>query len=121
MDHVTAKADRIVVQKGWGYEDWIWNQEYCGKILYFVKDKCCSWHYHALKDEVLYLQSGSILVKYSDGDDINQAQEVILKPGNAFHVPTGLRHRMIALEESYIFEFSTHHEDSDSIRILKGD
>ena len=31
------------VQKGWGFEKWIVNcQEYCGKLLYFVKDKQCS-------------------------------------------------------------------------------
>ena len=47
------------VQKGWGYERWIVNcEEYCGKLLFFEKDKKCSWHYHVLKDEVFYLQSG---------------------------------------------------------------
>src|SRR5262245_35736937 len=109
MEFVTLPEQRTQVPKGWGKEDWLWNEEYCGKILYFLEGICCSWHYHALKDEVLYLQSGSVLVKYSYGDDITQAQEVFLTPGNAFHVPTGLRHRIIALEESYIFEFSTHH------------
>ena len=35
------------VPKGWGYEKWIANSEdYCGKLLYIVKDKKCSWHYH---------------------------------------------------------------------------
>ena len=55
------------VPKGWGFEKWIVNcDEYCGKLLYFVKGKMCSWHYHKLKDEVFYIQSGKILVKYSD-------------------------------------------------------
>ena len=32
-----------IVQKGWGEEIWIHNnEEYCGKLLYFVKDKKCS-------------------------------------------------------------------------------
>ena len=33
-----------------------------------------------LKDEVFYLQSGKMLVKYSDGDDIEEANELILEP-----------------------------------------
>jgi quercetin dioxygenase-like cupin family protein len=110
------------VPKGWGFEKWIVNnEEYCGKLLYLVKGKCCSWHYHKLKDEVFYLQSGRILVKYSDLDDLSGAQEIVLVPGDNFHVYRGLRHRMIALEDSEVFEFSTQHFDSDSHRIIKGD
>ena len=41
------------VPKGWGFEKWIVNcEKYCGKLLYFAKDKKCSWHYHKIKDEV---------------------------------------------------------------------
>jgi len=122
MGHVTSPEQRHRVPKGWGHEDWIWNSDlYCGKLLYFNDGKRCSWHYHKLKDEVLYLQSGQILVRFSTEDDISKAQEVALKPGDAFHVPVGLRHQMVATGESIIFEFSTHHEDSDSIRIARGD
>lgn len=112
--------DMHYVEKTWGYERWIWNEEYCGKILFFRKDCRCSWHYHLKKDEVLYLQRGSVLVKYSEGDDISKAEEVTLQPGDSFHVPVGLRHQMVALKRSYITEFSTHHEDEDSIRINAG-
>jgi len=50
------------VSKGWGHEKVICNtEEYCGKLLYFVKGKKCSFHYHKLKDETFYLQSGKIL------------------------------------------------------------
>ena len=81
----------------------------------------CSWHYHELKDEVFYIQSGKILVKFSEGDDIEAADEIILEQGDNFHVYRGLRHRMIALEDTELFEFSTQHFDSDSYRIEKGD
>jgi len=110
------------VPKGWGFEKWIVNcEEYCGKLLYFVKGKRCSWHYHELKDEVFYIQSGKILVKYSDTDNIKLSQEVILERGDNFHVYRGLRHQMIALEDTELFEFSTQHFDTDSHRIVKGD
>jgi len=110
------------VRKGWGYERWIVNKdEYCGKLLFFNKDKRCSWHFHKLKDEVFYLQSGKMIVKYSDNDDIEKSKELMLFPGMNFYVYPGLRHQMIALEDSELFEFSTQHFDSDSYRILKGD
>ena len=110
------------VPKGWGFEKWIVNnEEYCGKLLYLVKGKRCSWHYHILKDEVFYIQSGKVLVKYSDGDSISDSKETILNKGDSFHVYRGLRHQMVAIEDSEIFEFSTQHFDSDSHRLIKGD
>ena len=55
------------VSKGWGHEKWIVNfPEYCGKLLYFEKGKRCSWHFHKIKDEVFYLQSGKLIVKYGN-------------------------------------------------------
>ena len=110
------------VPKGWGFEKWIVNcEEYCGKLLYFVKGKRCSWHHHKLKDVVFYIQSGKLVVKYSDDDDLAEANELILEKGDSFHVYRGLRHQMVALEDTELFEFSTQHFDSDSYRIIKGD
>jgi mannose-6-phosphate isomerase-like protein (cupin superfamily) len=110
------------VKKGWGYEKWIVNkEEYCGKLLFFNKDKCCSWHYHKIKDEVFYLQSGKMIVKFSEGDDIQEAEQMLLEPGQNFYIYPGLRHQMIALKDSELYEFSTQHFDEDSYRIIKGD
>ena len=121
------KLEIKFVPKGWGFEKWIVNcEEYCGKLLYFVKGKRCSWHYHKLKDEVFYVQSGKLRVLYSEDDEIYEdgaliANETILGPGDNFHVYRGLRHQMIALEDTELFEFSTQHFDEDSYRIIKGD
>ena len=110
------------VSKGWGFEKWIVNtEEYCGKLLYFAKSKKCSWHYHKLKDETFYIQSGKILLKYSDSDDISDANEIILNKGDKFHIYRGLRHQMFALEDTELFEFSTQHFDEDSHRLERGD
>ena len=62
-----------------------------------------------------------MLVKYSDEDELSDAKELILEKGDNFHVYRGLRHQMIALEDTELFEFSTQHFDSDSYRIKKGD
>ncbi len=108
--------------KGWGYEKWIVNKpEYCGKLLFFNKGKKCSWHFHKIKDEVFYLQSGKLLVKYSDDENLENAKELVLNAGDSFHVYIGLKHQMIALEDSELFEFSTQHFEDDSYRITKGD
>ncbi len=110
------------VPKGWGYEKWIVNtDEYCGKLLFFDEGKRCSWHYHNLKDETFYLQSGRILLYYGDSDDLAKANDCILEPGDKFHIYRGLRHQMIAVESSELFEFSTEHFDEDSYRVIKGD
>ena len=114
--------DITFVSKGWGFEKWIVNkEEYCGKLLYFVKGKKCSWHYHKLKDEVFYVQSGKIKVIHSTGDSLQNAVSVVLEKGDTFHVYRGLRHQMTALEDTELFEFSTQHFDSDSYRVEKGD
>jgi len=60
-------------------------------------------------------------VKYTNLDNLETANEVILEKGDNFHVYRGLKHQMIALEDTELFEFSTQHFDSDSYRIQKGD
>jgi quercetin dioxygenase-like cupin family protein len=111
-----------VVQKGWGYEKWICNsKDYCGKLLFFNKGKRSSFHYHKLKDETFYIQSGKVLLKHSNSDKIEEVDEIILNTGDSFHIDNRLRHQIVALEETELIEFSTEHFDSDSHRIIKGD
>ena len=116
--------DAKYVSKGWGYEKWIVNkEEYCGKLLFFFKNKQCSWHYHKEKDETFYIQSGRMKLFWADKNesDINNANVRVLEKGDIWHVPRGQRHRMLALEDTELFEFSTEHFDEDSYRIEKGD
>jgi len=112
-------------KKGWGYEDWIVNNDkYCGKLLLFEKNKKCSLHYHKIKDETFYLQSGKLkliladsLEEYNNGDVV----EIIMEKGDCLYIWPGRVHQMIALEDSELFEFSTRHIEEDSYRIIKGD
>jgi mannose-6-phosphate isomerase-like protein (cupin superfamily) len=111
------------VEKGWGWEDWIWNgPDYCGKILHFFDGKQCSWHYHEIKEETFLIKEGRIFLLYGWDHDISKAASKVLDTGDSFHVPPGLVHRMKGYKgDAEIIEFSTHHEDSDSYRVLKGD
>ena len=124
MAKVSLQTEDIVyVSKGWGYEKWVVNkQQYCGKLLFFFKGKRCSWHYHKVKDETFYIQSGKIKLLWSDDDeDITKANRIILNKGDVWHVKVGQIHQMIALEDTELFEFSTEHFDEDSYRVIKGD
>lgn len=113
---------REIVPKGWGYEEVLINTPlYCAKILHMNMDKMLSWHYHNIKDETFYVENGKVKVLFGWTDDIEKADAVVLSAGDTFHVPTGLRHRIIGLENSRVFEFSTQHFDEDSIRVIKGD
>ena len=46
-----------------------------------------------------------MVVKYSEGDDIENVGIKTLVPGDNFHVYRGLRHQMIALEDSECLNF----------------
>ena len=110
------------VPKGWGWEKWIANSpEYCGKLLFIKKNHRCSWHYHILKDETFYLQSGKIHLFYGKTDNLEDAKTMILEPGDSFHCCRETRHQMVAIEDAELFEFSTQHFDSDSNRVIPGD
>jgi mannose-6-phosphate isomerase-like protein (cupin superfamily) len=122
IDYNQNTSPHHFVPKGWGFEIWIENNDkYCGKILHMEAGKKFSWHYHKNKDETFYVQKGRIKLLYGWNHDKTQALELILGPDSSFHIPPGLVHQAIALEDTDIFEFSTHHEDSDSYRIEKGD
>lgn len=114
--------EKTVVEKGWGYEEILINSPlYCSKILHINKDKQLSWHYHNIKDETFYVENGKVLLFYGQDNDILSANILMLQPGDTFNVPVGLRHRLKAVENSRVFEFSTQHFDEDSIRVIKGD
>lgn len=122
LDDLRVIPGANYVKKGWGYEKWIVNTpEYCGKILHIDRGRRCSWHYHAVKDETFYVQSGAVMIFISDEDDVESAKMTVLHEGDALHIPPGTRHYFRAIEDTDVFEFSTHHDDADSIRIKRGD
>jgi mannose-6-phosphate isomerase-like protein (cupin superfamily) len=136
---VLNPAEMKFVPKRWGWESWIANNElYCGKILFIKAGKWLSYHYHKIKDEVLYVQSGRMNVTsgklkdeeyYPSGQNhlsdalwINKADLGVvvceeLGPNSAFHVTPWMPHQMEALEDTVVIEFSTKHRDEDSYRV----
>ena len=128
-----------MVSKSWGFEKRIINNDkYCGKLLYVVKNKHTSLHYHKSKDETFYVHAGKAKVYYTDNlkqaktcvDNailnpadgslsipIHQLESVTLNVGDAFRVPAGRVHRIYAVEDIQLYEFSTTHDEGDTVRL----
>lgn len=110
-----------VVPKGWGKEIiFVNNDEYCGKLLCFDKDKKFSMHYHIKKKETWYVSKGSFILVWVETDTGTTHTEYI-KVGDVITNERGEPHQLIALEDSEVFEVSTKHYDEDSFRMWKGD
>jgi mannose-6-phosphate isomerase-like protein (cupin superfamily) len=102
------------VSKPWGYElIFAHTDKYVGKILHVDQGHSLSLQYHEMKDETLYVVRGELrLTIESDGD----RREVMLREGEAFHIPPRLIHRMEAVVDTDVAEVSTIELD-DVIRL----
>ena len=109
------------VSKGWGNELIIENNEmYCGKLLRFKGGFKFSMHYHMDKDETWYVEEGNFLYRWIDTETAD-IHESMISEGDVVRQRPGQPHQLEAIEDGRIFEVSTHHEDSDSYRVIKGD
>lgn len=103
------------VEKPWGYElIWAKTDRYVGKLLVIRKGHRLSFQYHRKKEETIYLSSGRMEFDYQEEGGVRQKK--VLNPGDSFHIPAGLRHRMTALEDCQVFEASTP-ELADVVRL----
>jgi quercetin dioxygenase-like cupin family protein len=103
------------VEKPWGHElIWAVTDRYVGKVLHIKKGHQLSLQYHNKKDETVMVWAGKMrFVHFADGQEPSHTD---MGPGEAFHVTPGLRHRMIALEDTDVFEVSTTELD-DVVRL----
>lgn len=136
------------VPKGWGGEEiLVNNQWYCAKNLYVMKGLKCSFHYHKLKHETFFVQKGKVKLYYLTTSKFSEVKNTgfvevhnhilenmkevlennphlfickVLSVGDEFEIPPGLPHSFYGVYNSKILEVSTHSEDSDSYRIIKG-
>ena len=116
----TKKLPVEIVEKGWGKEViFVNNDEYCGKLLCFEKDKKFSMHYHIKKKETWYVSKGRFILIWVETDTGTTHTEY-LKVGDVITNERGEPHQLIALEDAEVFEVSTKHYDEDSFRMWKG-
>jgi mannose-6-phosphate isomerase-like protein (cupin superfamily) len=110
-----------LVPKGWGSEFiFATNDKYCGKFLNFETGAKFSMHFHAVKDETWYVQSGKFIVQYIDTTNA-EVKDKYLEVGDTWHNPPLLPHRLICVEEGSIIEVSTPDSVEDNYRVMAGD
>jgi mannose-6-phosphate isomerase-like protein (cupin superfamily) len=113
-------TEGCIVDKNWGKEIVFVNNElYCGKILVFKRGFKFSLHYHVIKQETWYVQSGSFIFNWIDTEH-GKTHTMELFKGDSVTIPRGMPHQLHAITDGEIFEVSTQHFDSDSYRIEKG-
>jgi mannose-6-phosphate isomerase len=102
------------VTKPWGEEIiFAETDRYVGKILRVLRGESLSLQYHRRKDETLYLARGRMKLSIQEGGGM---VERIFQPGDSCHIPPGTRHRLVAEEDSEVFEVSTPDLD-DVVRL----
>ena len=96
--------------KPWGYEKTIvLTDKYLTKELYLMKNEGTSHHKHSKKDETMHITSGEVLIKF---DDI----ETSVKKNKTIRIEPCTPHKILALENTILQEYSTPHPN-DTIRI----
>ncbi|MCX5741241.1 MAG: cupin domain-containing protein [Proteobacteria bacterium] len=103
------------VDKPWGHElIWAKTDRYVGKILHIRAGEALSLQYHRQKDETIMLLSGRMRFVYFFEGEPERERE--LTPREPVHITPGMRHRMIALEDTDVLEVSTTELD-DVVRL----
>ena len=103
------------VEKPWGHElIWAKTDRYVGKILHVRAGEALSLQFHRVKDETIMVLTGKLRF-----ESFAEGQEPIIRelgPREPFHISPGLRHRMIAIEDTDVVEVSTPELD-DVVRL----
>ena len=114
IDRLFATLPVKRVPKPWGYELIFANTDrYAGKILHVNRGESLSLQFHEIKEETLFVVSGELRLTIEvDGD----RRELILRTGEAFHIPPRMIHRMEAVKDTDVAEVSTPELD-DVVRL----
>lgn len=101
-------------EKPWGYELlWALTEHYAAKILHVDANGSLSLQLHREKQETMCVLNGLVQLEIQhDGE----ASVIILGPGESFHIPAGVIHRLSATVSSDVLEASTP-ELQDVIRL----
>lgn len=109
------RAEDSRVAKPWGFEiRWAITDRYLGKVLHINKGEALSLQYHERKDECQYIFKGAIDMELGGADGTLTTRR--MRAGDTVHLTPGTRHRLIAVEDTDIFEVSTPEID-DVVRL----
>jgi len=103
-----------IVGKPWGREViFAENERYAGKLLHLAAGHSLSLQYHERKDETLYVLEGEVVLLV---EVEGKMTEMALKPGEAYRIRPGTRHRMRAERPCVLVEVSSPELD-DVVRL----
>jgi mannose-6-phosphate isomerase len=111
------KKERIleVIEKPWGKEEIVEiNRSYMMKKLTMWKGERCSLQYHQVKQETIYVLSGWLRI--STGPTKDNLANHVYGPDTYVTIPSGMVHRMDAVENCVYLEASTP-EMEDVVRL----
>ena len=103
--------EKKIINKPWGHEI-VWSQtdNYAGKILVINAGQRLSKHYHAKKEETIYVLNGELTIE-------TEKEKTKITTGQSFHIKPKTIHRFCAYNGAVeVVEVSTPELD-DVIRI----
>ena len=101
-------------EKPWGYELlFALTSNYAGKVIFVKKGHRLSLQYHEKKDETMYVYQGKLLLEIEQNGKMSKSE---VTSGNSIRVPVMTKHRIKAVEDTYVFEVSTP-ELEDVVRL----
>lgn len=105
------------LEREWGHEVFVAEtSQYLGKVLRMKAGTKGGLQYHMEKDETFCLLEGKAWVRSDDG--LGNLIQVVMLPGESYHIPPGAPHQVEAIEDCIFFEASTPHYD-DRVRCEK--
>lgn len=114
--HVSIVRPETAVGKLWGEEWWLTNTEnYCAKVLILEPGFQCSLHYHPRKIEDFIVLSGIVRLEQRDVRGLPIDEMLLI--GDKRTIQAKTPHRFSSRLGATILEISTHHDDSDTVRI----
>jgi mannose-6-phosphate isomerase-like protein (cupin superfamily) len=104
-----------IIEKPWGREIWVAHTDkYALKIIEFHQGTRSSLQYHRVKQEHIYVDSGSLQLEHEN--EAGQMETVVLRPGDVVENRPGQKHRVTALDDVRLIEVSTPELD-DVVRV----
>jgi len=103
------------VEKPWGYElIWAVTERYVGKLIHVRAGQALSLQFHVQKDESIFVASGLLDLVLETPDGVLETHR--LGTGMSARIRAGRRHRMVAVEDTDLFEASSPEID-DIVRL----
>ena len=103
------------VDKPWGYElIWAVTDRYVGKLIHVRSGQALSLQFHVQKDESIFVAAGLLDLVLESPDGVLETHR--LATGMSARIRPGRRHRMVAVEDTDLFETSSPELD-DIVRL----